>query len=642
MRVDIRGSLLIKVIAIFLSVFLALAAVFSVLGMVVGYEGGFYRDEELSFEETSIYQNLSHYLARETVRGYWDHEDPNAYVYDVSVILTDPATGAVLFADSKPDHILSAFTTTLATKNFLPQTDHETGDLPTNSSGESTSDQSRSLPDEIAVTLYFTGYQNGYGYDLALWHLLYQTFYPVRNTLPLLALLSVVTFLAILVFLCCASGHRRDQEGITANWLDQVPLDLYLALALTAAFLNCALIAELRYGDIFNLLFGVAAAIPLYLILLMTLLTLSTRLKLGKFWRNTLCFVLLRALWNLCRSAWRLTRKLFHILPFTWRTSLIVLAVLIVQSILFHWGTWDGSVLLLMLLFDAALLLGAMFFAWQLQKLKDMGKALAEGALETKADTRGMFWDIREHAQHLSAIGVGMNRAVEQRIRSERLKTELITNVSHDIKTPLTSIVNYVDLLQKEELGEQAREYVAVLDRQAHRLKKLTEDLVEASKASTGNMTVSLQPIQVNEIIHQAIGDYDERLTLGKLEVIVSTMEGSVSALADGRLLWRVLDNLLSNVCKYAMAGSRVYIDLLSKEDRVLLSMKNISRDRLNISPDELTERFVRGDASRHAEGSGLGLNIAKSLMELMGGTFAVTVDGDLFKAEISLKKAEP
>ena len=161
---------------------------------------------------------------------------------------------------------------------------------------------------------------------------------------------------------------------------------------------------------------------------------------------------------------------------------------------------------------------------------------------------------------------------------------------------------------------------------------------MEASKASTGNMAVTLEPIVVNEIIHQAVGDYDEKLAAGRLEVILNTYEGNLMALADGRLLWRVLDNLLSNVCKYALAGTRVYIDLSGRDGRVYLSIKNISRDPLNISADELMERFVRGDTSRHTEGSGLGLNIARSLMDLMGGAFSLSVDGDLFKAELSLK----
>ena len=274
------------------------------------------------------------------------------------------------------------------------------------------------------------------------------------------------------------------------------------------------------------------------------------------------------------------------------------------------------------------------------QQVQDMGRALAAGDLEAKLDTRKMYWDVKGHAENLNAIGVGMNRAVEQRMRSEHLKTELITNVSHDIKTPLTSIVNYVDLLKKEELPPAAAEYVSVLDRQSRRLKKLTEDLVEASKASTGNISVNLDAIVVNEIMHQAIGDYDEKLSAGRLEVILNTYEGNLMALADGRLLWRVLDNLLSNVCKYAMAGTRVYVDLGERGGRVFLSMKNISRDPLNVSVDELMERFVRGDASRHTEGSGLGLNIARSLMDLMGGTFELGVDGDLFKAELTLQAA--
>ena len=287
---------------------------------------------------------------------------------------------------------------------------------------------------------------------------------------------------------------------------------------------------------------------------------------------------------------------------------------------------------------DLTLVAAAALLSLQLQRIRDMGSALAAGDLEAQLDTEKMFADVKRHAEDLNAIGIGMNKAVEQRMKSERLKTELITNVSHDIKTPLTSIVNYVDLLKKEDLPPAASEYLSVLDRQSHRLKKLTEDLVEASKASTGNMTVTLEPIVVNEIIHQAVGDYDEKLAAGRLEVILNTYEGNLMALADGRLLWRVLDNLLSNVCKYALAGTRVYIDLSGRDGRVYLSIKNISRDPLNISADELMERFVRGDTSRHTEGSGLGLNIARSLMDLMGGAFSLSVDGDLFKAELSLK----
>ena len=374
---------------------------------------------------------------------------------------------------------------------------------------------------------------------------------------------------------------------------------------------------------------------------LATLLTLATRLKKGKWWRNTVCWRTVRWCRLLWRSMWMGMLAMVQALPLTWRTVLGAGCVLAVQSILTLITCFSEAAfffLLVTVAADLALAAAAALLSLQMQRIRDMGAALAAGDLEAQLDTEKMFADVKRHAEDLNAIGVGMNKAVEQRMKSERLKTELITNISHDIKTPLTSIVNYVDLLKKEDLPPAASEYLSVLDRQSHRLKKLTEDLVEASKALTGNMAVTLEPIVVNEIIHQAVGDYDEKLAAGRLEVILNTYEGNLMALADGRLLWRVLDNLLSNVCKYALAGTRVYIDLSGRDGRVYLSIKNISRDPLNISADELMERFVRGDTSRHTEGSGLGLNIARSLMDLMGGAFSLSVDGDLFKAELSLK----
>jgi len=218
-------------------------------------------------------------------------------------------------------------------------------------------------------------------------------------------------------------------------------------------------------------------------------------------------------------------------------------------------------------------------------------------------------------------------------MKSERLKTELITNVSHDIKTPLTSIVNYVDLLQKPHTEAEGIQYLEVLDRQSKRLKKLTENLVEASKASTGNMAVNLEPTSVMELINQAVEEYRDRLEAGKLEIVVS-QRGDLSILADGKLMWRMMDNLLNNVVKYALPGTRVYVTAQKEESHVVLAVKNISRDPLNVDADELMERFVRGDSSRHTEGSGLGLNIVQSLTKLQNGQFSLVVDGDFFKAE--------
>ena len=458
----------------------------------------------------------------------------------------------------------------------------------------------------------------------------------------LLTLLLYAGAALLLVFLFCAAGHRAGREGIVLNWQDRIPLDLYLLCAAGLFSLALAISLE-RHGMPVALEAAMASTGVMAAggIALATLLTMASRLKKGKWWRNTLCWRFYRWCRKLWRALWVATVELVRILPMAWRSVLCVAGILGVQSfltlVMFESGS-GGFFFLLTLFFDAALVVAAAWLTLQLQKIQDMGAALAAGDLDAKLDTEKLFFDVKRHGENLNAIGVGMNKAVEQRMKSERLKTELITNVSHDIKTPLTSIVSYVDLLKKEELPPAAGEYLAVLDRQANRLKKLTEDLVEASKASTGNIAVSLEPIVVNEIIHQAIGDYDEKLAAGRLEVIVNTYEGNLMALADGRLLWRVLDNLLSNVCKYAMAGTRVYVDLAAQDHQILLSIKNISRDPLNISADELMERFVRGDTSRHTEGSGLGLNIAKSLMDLMGGGFNLSVDGDLFKAELTLR----
>ena len=233
-----------------------------------------------------------------------------------------------------------------------------------------------------------------------------------------------------------------------------------------------------------------------------------------------------------------------------------------------------------------------------------------------------------------------MKVAVEKQMRSEHLKTDLITNVSHDIKTPLTSIINYVDLLQKEHTPEEEEKYLEVLSRQSNRLKKLTEDLIEASKASTGNISMELTSIDVKEILEQSLAEYKEKFDANGLEIITDIKDEDIKVRADGNLLWRILNNLYSNINKYALANTRVYIDVSKEDGNALISLKNISREQLNISADELMERFVRGDSSRHTEGSGLGLNIASSLAEIQKGSLKLSVDGDVFKTELRMPLA--
>ena len=245
-------------------------------------------------------------------------------------------------------------------------------------------------------------------------------------------------------------------------------------------------------------------------------------------------------------------------------------------------------------------------------------------------------------AEKVNDIGGGLNRAVDEAMRNERLKTDLITNVSHDIKTPLTSIINYVDILKRSDIAdEKIRGYLDILEAKAHRLKTLTEDVVEASKVSSGNITLEYMDVDLRELIRQTEGEMAEKFAARKLTMVVSLPEEPAVIHVDGRRMWRVLENIFNNAAKYAMPGTRVYADLTASESEVHFSLKNISEQPLNIPAEELTERFIRGDISRSTEGSGLGLSIAKSLTSMQGGKFELYLDGDLFRADLSFPRVK-
>lgn len=453
--------------------------------------------------------------------------------------------------------------------------------------------------------------------------------------------------LILAVFLLCCAGHRRDCDGFVLNWQDRIPYDLYLALSLTALILcACVVVSELDvlYDSYFQLpsshfpqfLLCVLLTAVFFALASALLMTTASRLKARVILRNTLIWRLLRLLGRGIRRIarglrswggavfgnWSLTRRaVLGFLLYLLGTVLTALTVILIPF-------YQGAVLFLLC-------------RWirQWNAVRAGTRAIVGGQPDTVIDTAGMkfFPDLREHAEQLNDLGGAINSAVEERMKSERMKAELITNVSHDLKTPLTSIINYVDLLKKEDIqNETAREYIDVLDRKSQRLKKLTEDLVEASKASTGALAVNRERLGVAQLIHQALGEYAERFSAASLTPVVSLPEDEVFVSADGRHLWRVLDNLMGNCVKYAMPGTRVYLDAAAWDGHVVISIKNISALPLNIPSEQLMERFVRGDESRTTEGSGLGLSIARSLTELQGGTFRLEVDGDLFKAVLS------
>ena len=450
-----------------------------------------------------------------------------------------------------------------------------------------------------------------------------------------LTVFLTVLFLLLTLFCFCFSmasaGHWAGHEGIHLTWLDKIPADVWLLVLLCAFFIGWD---TFYYG--LGRLWVFAALLPF---LLLFLCVFAAQCKAGTVLRGSLIGRLLRLVWRIIRAVGRGLYRTAAGLPLMWKTALITVVLFFLEMllVLVGYGSVDGIFVAMKLVEFLAIL----YIALNLRILQKGGEKLAAGDLSQSIDIKPLIGDFKRYGQRMNDLRTGMERAVQEQTKAERMKTELITNVSHDIKTPLTSIVNYVDLLQKVDVQpETAREYIAVLDRQSRRLKKLTEDLVEASKASSGALPVELQPTDVAVLFDQIVGEYQERLADCHLTLVARPPEKPVSVRADGKLLSRVMDNLVSNICKYALEDTRVYVVASSDAETVTISFKNVSRAELNISPDELMERFVRGDASRHTEGSGLGLSIAGSLVRLMNGTFALSIDGDLFRADITLPRA--
>ena len=509
----------------------------------------------------------------------------------------------------------------------------------------------------------------------------------LRNYLFPMIGICLLVFAVCAVYLCCAAGRKPKSVEVCAGGLNRLPLDLYGFLAIIGVSCCYAVIAEgpgeylLRQNATVALASMAAMGYLASLIIVGFLYALVAQVKMpgGFWWRNSLfgwclkligwmckkCMVFavwleekldskgLPALKRLCKWVWGIiaavwlwfwnilkriyrwmTRsfdRFLSLLPLTWQWLLAGFAMFLLLAIVF---ATNGEELLVVLCIGACvaiILYGSHCFGTLWESTKRMNK----GDLDSKVDDRLMVGCFKDFAGDLNDLAGVAVVAAQKQLKSERMKTELITNVSHDIKTPLTSIINYVDLLQKPHTEEEQEAYLEVLSRQSLRLKKLIDDLMDMSKASTGNMAVDITLVDAVESVNQALGEFADKLEKVQLTPIFRHTEESVAMMADGRLVWRVLSNLLSNAVKYALPGTRLYIDLMSLEGKVVISLKNISRDELNVDAEELMERFVRGDDSRNTEGSGLGLNIAKSLMELQKGQLQLLVDGDLFKVTL-------
>lgn len=436
-----------------------------------------------------------------------------------------------------------------------------------------------------------------------------------------------------LIYLCCAAARRPEGGDPQCVGLDRIPFDLYVGLCMIMGFIPLYWLTEYahfsEFGELLALIF---VAVWELLLVGGFIVSLAARIKTHTLWHNTVTGYLLRVLRQGLSAVGR------HI-PAMWKVLLGLGSLTLLEFVLLWANRWEPDNLGVLWFVEKCLLLPLIILiVLGLLRLRRGIRRIADGQVEHQVSTAHLYGELKTTAEDINRISGGLQNAVEQRMRSERFKTELITNVSHDIKTPLTSIINYVDLMEKQGIDDPTlQEYLAIVSRQSARLKKLTEDLVEASKASTGNLTVERAPCHLGILLEQAVGEYTEKAAAAGLTLLLEKPEQTVTVLADGRHLWRVFDNLLNNVCKYALGGTRVYVDLSVQDGTARILFRNISTTPLHVTAEELMERFVRGDAARHTEGSGLGLSIARSLTELQGGSFTLTVDGDLFKAEITL-----
>lgn len=463
-----------------------------------------------------------------------------------------------------------------------------------------------------------------------------------RYTVIAVCSVSFIFLITLFVMLLCSAGHKEGSDVITLSWFDKIPLDLY------TVFLFVSFVLTLSGGDSFFSNFEyyiyIAAAGIIWLLLGMSfLITFAARAKAGGWWKNTVTYMVLRMIWKIVKSFFRAILYAVRSFSLYWQFGLSWAGLSFTEFLAIVILCYDPGILLLAWFVEKMILTPFLILAViNMKILQKTGAEIAAGNLSYTADLNAMIWEFKKHGRNLNSISSGMALAVEEQMKSERLKTELITNVSHDIKTPLTSIINYVDLLKKSGTdSKNAAEYIGIIDRQSSRLKKMTEDLVEASKASSGNINVNLENTDVNLLLAQAAAEYSERFAGSNLDAVLSVSPFELFINADGKLLWRVFDNLMNNICKYTLEKTRVYISTESVGVNAVITFKNISKYPLNISSSELMDRFVRGDASRHTEGSGLGLSIAKSLTDLQNGNMEIFIDGDLFKVVITFCQAD-
>lgn len=490
----------------------------------------------------------------------------------------------------------------------------------------------------------------------------YAAIHPVVYLIAATGVAGLLLWFGLFLYLSVKTGWRREEDGeegavLTLGWFDDIPTELTAGIGAGAA---CLLVIAgkmlLEYFHSFletvcvhrfqNALLLSGYAVLCSLLFCLFWYSLLRRIKAHTLWKNSLlCMLWQKGIKRPLCALGRMLLKFYDNSGVFFR-SLFILGGIMGLNLFF--GFYCATAVmyhnrLFLLLFipmivftDAAVLSFWIYHHLKRKRIIEAIKRIREGELDCQIGLEKMHGENRQLAEAVNSIGAGIKTAVETSMKDERLKADLITNVSHDIKTPLTSIINYVDLLKRERIEQEpAKTYIGVLENKSWRLKQLTDDLLEASKISSGNITLHPENIDLTELLKQALGEFSEKFEEKNLTVIESCPQKEVCIEADSRRIWRVMENLFNNICKYALSGTRVYLDMQTNGEEVTLSMKNISAQSLNIPAEELTERFIRGDVSRNTEGSGLGLSIAKSLVEMQKGRFEIYLDGDLFKVTL-------
>ncbi|MBR5127298.1 MAG: HAMP domain-containing histidine kinase [Roseburia sp.] len=461
----------------------------------------------------------------------------------------------------------------------------------------------------------------------------YHQMYPWIKTAITTALISLIGWILTLIYLTLAAGRRVDDDEIHLNTFDKIKTEiLFIGFIAIAAELIFIII---RVSDQEWELSGLLAAsgtvsLVMDALFLTFYLSIVKLMKAECLWKNSFVYWLRVGILKTMQNRKATTNM---ILAFVGH---LIICFLLAMGAFYYRRKVFAILLVIFCAWEGYLLLKQ---SVEKYRIMEGVKRIKEGALDTKINLDEIHGENRMLAEDINNIGSGLEYAVEESTKNERMKADLITNVSHDIKTPLTSIVNYVNLLKREDIeNERAKDYIRILDEKAERLKQLIEDLVEASKVSSGNVKLDMQTIDLVEMVYQTAGEFDDKFERKGLTIVTKLPSVPVYICADGRQLYRVIENLYNNVSKYAMENTRVYVEIAAKEEQVIFSIKNVSEKSLaqeNSQVGDLTERFARGDSSRTTEGSGLGLSIAKNLTHLMGGTFDISVDGDLFKAAL-------